>query len=185
MELGQADVWATLTNYALLKDDAGKTAFTRYAVFRSDVTGAAYALPRARRWGLWLCCAAYMKKYESPYVTARRAVAGGLIAEVLTKPDAFPTLRPPADAETEEAVALALKDVFEKKPLSLAEDKAVRDALRALAAANDLFAPTRAGQFALPNGQAVALDPEQDKPLREKRDAWIKQQRDKARQPKK
>ena len=177
MTLGDADSWGIFGRDGLIamSSDATKMPVLRYLDFRANLTGAHYSLPRSRRWGLWLCLASYLPKYAgSPTAFSRRAVALAFMSEVVSHAAAYPSLELPPGENNEEALAILLKDKIERKGWSVGEDKTIREALKALAMSNE-FAAYKSGKIKLANGQSAALDPEQDKPLREKRDAWFKE----------
>lgn len=140
------------------------------------LTGVHYSLPRSRRWGLWLCLASHMQRYAGgTTVNSRKAIAVVFMEEVVGQAAKYPSLKIPADVEAnEEAVALFFKDKIERTGWTRAEDKMIREALKVHAGVNE-FGVMKTGRVALASGQFVALDPEQDKPLREKRDAWLKE----------
>jgi len=108
-------------------------------------------------------------------VMVRRAVASAFMAELLAHPDKYPSIHLPDSlpAESaEEQLATALKPWIEKHGLTLAEDRALRDAFKAFGALNarDVW---RTAVVKLANGQSVSLEPEKDAPLQAKRDAWV------------
>jgi len=175
--LGTADAWGSIpvSEQANL-DDPGKLRLGLYGDFRGDLSGVFYGSPRARRWGLWLYLAMYMDKYKDMQIVAsRRAVAILLITEVVSHPEKYPTLKLPADWKdsSESKIADKLRAVLEKTRLPLPEDKALRDALKAFATANELPA-FRTNEATLPNKLKASFDPKLDEPLRTKREAWIK-----------
>lgn len=176
--LGRAEAWSAIPLEAQtnLKEDA-KVLLMRYLDFRSNVTDVYYATPHSRRWGLWLCLVMYLNENAtSPVRTAREAVAAMFMNEVVANPAKYPSIHLPkalpAD-ETEEKLAWELRLWIEKHGWTLEEDKYLRDTFAAFAKANGRQAHLR-GQIALPNGLFVALDPEKDKPLRRRRDLWLK-----------
>ncbi len=173
--LGMAEAWMVvpMTLQANL-DEKGKAMLMRFIDFRANATGVYYGSPRARRWGLWLYCAAYLEKYaKMQTVNSRKAMAAMFVAEVVGHHAKYPSIPWPQELPAEgaeEKMALHLKDWMEKNGWTLAEDKALRDAMKTFALANDKVM----GKASLPNGTAVAFDPEQDAENRVKRDAWVK-----------
>ncbi len=181
--LGSADGYSRLTLdmlQALGKPTpAVKLQVLRYLDFRGNLGGAVYAMPRARRWGLWLYLACYMDKYSHNDVyMGRRAVGAMFVAEVLGHAAAYPSLKVPKDVPADGAegkAALALKDWIEGHGWTVGEDRSIREALQTLAMANEKTTQA-SGIVTLGNGLTLALDPEADKPLGAKRDAWVKEQ---------
>ena len=178
LNLGMAQSWLDIPigAQANLNADA-KLLFSRYLQFRSNVAGACYGNPRARRWGLWLDLAAWEEKYaKMEGVMSRRAIGAMFAAEVVGHADRYPSVHLPdslPDQGAEEKLANELRPWIEKHGLTLAEDQSLRDALKAFAAANTAKV-RQTGMVMLPNGLTVALDPEADKKQAEKRDAWLK-----------
>lgn len=184
MNMGGAHAWVNIPlQMQANMDEQRKAQLSRYLDFRSNITGAYYSAPRSRRWGLWLCLAAHMEKYSKmPTVMARKAEAAMFIAEVLSKPAKYPSIKLPdslSAENAEEKLSLFLKDKIEKQAWTFAEDKLIRDALRAFAAANDRTV-VQTGTVRLPSGVLVSLDPVVDQANRLRRDAWTKAQYDKA-----
>jgi len=177
--LGLADAWMAIpVQQQANLNEAGRMQLQRNLDFCANGTGLYFANPQSRRWGAWLFCASYMNKYASmPIVNSRKAWAAALMAEVLPKAEKYPSLTWPTDKDefTEEKLALHLKDRIEKTPLTFAEDRALREAFLTFHGSN-VAALLKSGRVNLPNGQQLALDPEQDKPLVAKRDAWVKAQ---------
>ena len=178
LNLGMAQSWVDIPigSQVNLKEGA-KLLLARYLEFRSNVTGACYANPRARRWALWLDLAAWEAKYaKSQEVMTRRAVGAMFAAEVIGNAERYPSIHLPAtlpDQGAEEKLAGQLRPWIEKHGLSLPEDQALRDALKSFAAANGAKV-RQTGKVTLPNGLTVALDLETDKKESDKRDAWLK-----------
>jgi hypothetical protein len=178
LNLGTAQGWGEISigSQVNLNADA-RLLLTRYLAFRANVTGAYYGGPRARRWALWLDLAAWQEKYaQMEAVMSRRAVGAMFAAEVVGHPDRYPSIHLPdalPDTGAEEKLVGQLKPWIEKHGLTLPEDQALRDALKAFAAANTGNV-RRSGKVILPNGLAVAMDPQPDKTEAEKRDAWLK-----------
>ena len=182
--LGTVDTMAILPPLSKQLDDAGTAALNSYLEFRAGVTSLAYGTPRSRQWGCYLFLLSYKKEYEKlgPARTSRKAVAAMFLSEILSHPETYPSIRLPktlAADDAEETLALDLAPWIEKHQWSFAEDNALRAALKQFGAAN-LAKPHTTGKVELPNKLLIALDPEADKPLKAKRDAWIKQQFDKA-----
>jgi hypothetical protein len=120
----------------------------------------------------------YHDQYKDmPIVASRRSVGIFLMTEVVSHPDKYPSMKLPANLPdfTEPKIADRLRLFLEKNQLPLAEDKALRDAVKAFAAANELTA-FKAGQVVLPNKLTASFDPKLDDALRPKREAWMKEQ---------
>lgn len=178
MGLGMAESWTEMPLAAWANlDDAGKLKLQRYLDFRSNVAGVYYGIPRARRWGLWLWSAGYTEHYSKmPTVMGRKAVGAMFAAEVVGHPERYPSIQLPKDLPAdgaEEKLVLALKDWIEKNGWTAPEDRAIRDALKAFAAANTATV-YQTGKVTLANGLPVSLDPAADAAMKPKRDAWVK-----------
>ena len=156
-----------------------------YLEFRGNVAGLYYAGPPTRRWALHIFLRAYMAKYDGrPNQPARRAMASMIMAEFLKAPAKYPSLKildTPETERTEEKLAQFLRDnrVNRNKPWTIPEDRAMREAVKAIAAANDREV-LAGGRVALPSGLAFSMIGQEDAPLRETREAWIKAQFEKA-----
>ncbi|HET6252131.1 MAG TPA: hypothetical protein VFE47_30880 [Tepidisphaeraceae bacterium] len=186
-ELNDLTVWSTLgTAQSWMDiplrsqthlDAAGNMLLTRYLGIRGGMASAYYGTPRARRWSLWLGCWAYNAEHaKDPTIMCRKAMGAMYIAEVVGHPKTYPSVKVPKEipaSDTEEKLTPFYKDGLGRTPFTLAEDMALREAIKAFASANE-NKPRATGTVILPNGLAVALDPAQDKPLSAKRDAWIK-----------
>jgi hypothetical protein len=181
--LSTAFSWTTipLRSQMNMTEDA-KQLFSRYLEFRANVGGDYYTLPRARRWAIWLQCAAYLNEYAKMQgVMSRKAVAAMVIAEIVGHRERYPSIQIPGgmpEDGIEAAIADQLRHWLEKHPLTLAEDRALRDAVKAFAAANTDSVRV-SGIVKLPNGLTADLDPEKDKDLSPKRDAWLAAQKSK------
>jgi hypothetical protein len=178
LNLGMAQSWADIPidSQVNLNADA-RVRLNCYLQFRSNVAGACYGNPRARRWALWLDLAAWEEKYaKMEGVMGRRAVGAMFAAEVVAHADHYPSIRLPnslPDQGAEEKLANQLRPWIEKHGMTLAEDQSLRDALKAFAAANT-GKVRQTAMVTLPNGLTVALEPDADKKDAEKRDAWLK-----------
>lgn len=161
-----------------LKEDEQRL-LSRYLDFRGNVTGIYYGTPRARRWGLWLDLAAWMEKYaKMTTVNSRKAVGAMFMEEVLAHPQTYPSIKLPEALPEEGAeakLAEHLKGWIGKHPMTLAEDQAFRDAVKAFAGANTLNVRS-SGVVKLRSGLPVALDPELDKPNAAAREEHIREQ---------
>ena len=149
---------------------------------RSD--GLYYATPKARRWGEFLYLLAWKEMYaKMPIVNARKANGAMFLVEVLTDPSKYPSLSVPKDVpaeKTEEKLAEHYRDWIEKHGWTVAEDMALRKAIREFAAANESALFRTQQVVTLPNKLKIWLDPEGDESLRPRRDAWLTAQVEKA-----
>lgn len=182
--LGIAMVWSQTSPQALNNpNEQDKLRLTRYQEFRGHLTGLYYGTPKARRWGLFLYLLSWMEKYsQMPAVGSRKAAGSMFLAEVLANPAKYPSIPLPAalpEDGAEEKLAEHVRSKIERHGWTIAEDKALREAIKTFAAANETGI-LQTQKAALPNKLAVSLDPEADKTLRPKRDAWLKSQFDKA-----
>jgi hypothetical protein len=182
--LGMARCWSQFAQQVLNGlTDEGKTRFFRYQDFRGNVTALYYGTPKSRRWGEFLYLLAWNKKYaDMPNVNARKAAGAMFLAEVLSEPSKYPSLPLPKSApseKSEEKLAEHYRSWIEKHGWTVAEDIALRKAIRAFALTNDQ-AVLRSQQVELPNRLNVSLDPQADVAFRADRDKWLKAQVDKA-----
>lgn len=185
-DLANLGTWQTLGSLAVLVNLQPKALnnitvrdqarLQRYIDFRGNITCAYYGSPMSRRWMFWLDLAGFLDKYAAlPNIEVRKAVGSWFLVEVLTNPHKYPSLKLPAPAP--EAAEKPLADHYrvriEKKSWTIAEDKALREALKLFAAANNLNL-FESQKVALPNQLFHALDTDEDKPHATKRDDWIK-----------
>jgi hypothetical protein len=178
--LGEAAGAANLSvRYQANLKEADMPVHMRYLDFRGRLASAYYTTPRARRLVIWEGISGWSHEYDKqPNRIARRTIGILFAEEVLAHPDIYTTVprpqEPPADG-AESKLVWELQEHIRSHDLSLAEDKAFREAVRAFATLNEV--KVRATSKAmLPNGQAFSLDPDADKPLETLRDAWIKSQ---------
>ncbi|MGA2058865.1 MAG: hypothetical protein ABSG67_00180 [Thermoguttaceae bacterium] len=182
--IGIAMVWSQTSAQALAnRSGADKLRLDRYQEFRGHLAGLYYGTPRARRWGLFLYLLSWLDKYsEMPTVGSRKAAGAMFLAEILANPAKYPSIPLPgalSEDGAEEKLAEHVRNKIEKHSWTIAEDKALREAIKSFAAANETGV-LQAQKATLPNKLSVSLDLEADKPLRPKRDAWLKSQFDKA-----
>jgi hypothetical protein len=173
--LGTVDSWSQLRG-----GNQGQK--ERYLEFRGKVTGMAYGTPGARRYGMWSCLSSFTEENpKSATRMSRRAIGTMFMEEVLTHPEAFPSITLPATLAAENAegtLGLALAAVVAKQPWTFAEDTLIRTAVKQLAATNGVKANST-GILTLPNKLTMALDPRADEELAVERSRWIKEQFDK------
>jgi hypothetical protein len=157
--------------------DAQKLKLQRYMDFNANLTGTYYSTPKARRWSLWLCSAAYLNKYaSSPTVNSRKAVGSMFLAEVVANRAKYPSITLPAalpDEKIEENLCIALKNWIEKHPWTLAEDRRIRDQIKAFAVLNQKNVQ-QTNLVKLPDGLVMSLDPAVDASNQIARDTWLK-----------
>lgn len=181
--LGHSASWVKMPPKALAAmSKSEKVRLQQYQDFRANLAGLYYGSPPARRAALVIYLAAFLPKYGSgPMGGSRRAVGSMFLAEVLADPSKWPSLRLPAKLSedgAEEKLAVHFKFKI-GPPWTIAEDKALREAIRAMARKNDRQV-LQAGQVVLQNGLVFMIDEAADQPFRAKRDAWVKAQFDKA-----
>ena len=158
-----------------------------YQCFRNDLTSACYTMPSGRRFAEFIYLMTWKEHYTKEDAYVRKALAAMFLVEVLTDPSKYPTLPVPKNApaeNTEEALAGQYSASIQKHDWTVAEDLALRKALKEFGAANNDAALLRTKHLVtLPNKLKVSLDPAGDEPLRPQRDAWLKKQVDKANSP--
>jgi hypothetical protein len=185
-ELMNLMVWSTLGSALSLSevppqparnmDAQAQLRLTRYLDFRGNLIAAYYTSPRARRWGLRMDLDAFDPKHaEMSTVLSREATGALFMQEVLGHVSRYPSIHLPHDLEEQGAsrtLADYLKNWIQSHNLSFAEDRSLRDAIKASAMANGLKV-LQSGIVTLPDGLAIALEPEKDSALAKRRDAWI------------
>jgi hypothetical protein len=191
-DLADLTVWRTLADAQLMASmpvqtlsavyNRDKDGFNRYRLFRTNVASLYHCSPKARHPALIGCLAAFMKKYGSGAMAgSSRAVGAMLIAHVLADPSKWPSLPPPQEApadSAEEAVAVHLK-MLVGKAWTVAEDKALREAVLAFSRKNNKYV-LQYGRVVLPNGLVFMLEAAKDEPFQAKRNAWVTRQLAKA-----
>jgi hypothetical protein len=157
-------------------DQPAQQLLSRYLDFRGNVAGLYYGNPRARRWCIWLDMAAWNGEYEKmPTVNSRKAIGAMMMQEFLLHRQKYPSIEMPQSLSpdgAEDNLAAHLRQWVQEHPLTLAEDQALRDAVKTFAAANALNVRT-SGSVKLPSGLQVALDPEKDKSNAAERGRWV------------
>ena len=186
--VGILSAWTSVTPQTLAMYSSGpaKDRFNLYSNFRANLTVLYCTTPVSRRYAMFMHMSAYIDKYyNEPFASARRAVAAMLLQKILGAPKAFPSMPLPgslASDNAEKSLAVYMKTKMGRTlPWTIAEEKAVREAIKAFAGTNDLNV-LRSGKVDLPNGLAFTLTAE-DAAERAKRDAWIKTEYDKAMAP--
>lgn len=176
--LGNAQSWGQIPPRQQLNlTEAQQKQLRRYLLFRGNVAGAYYATPRARRLALWEGISGWSHEYDhAGMYMPMRTIGILLVAEVLGRPETYPSIKwpeePPADG-AESKMIWELQKWIRYHELPLNEDRALRDAFKSFAAANE--GHTRQTALAvLPNKLMLSLDPEADQPLSVLRDQWIK-----------
>ena len=177
--LGMTQVYLTIPFQSMVNlSQADNLKLTRVLDFRGNVAAAYYASPRSRQWALFLSMHYYQSKYQkSSNVMSRKALGAMFAAEVLAHRSDYPSVPFPdtlAPDNAEESLVAGFHKWIEKHQWTFAEDKLMRDALRAFALANNPVIRT-GGPVKLANGLEVALDPDADAVLRAKRDRWLAQ----------
>lgn len=178
--LGSAESWAQIPPRAQLNlSEAEHKELSRYLSFRGNLAGVYYATPRARRLALWEGISGWSHEYDKAGMyMPMRAIGILFAAEVLGHPKTYPSVpwpqEPPADG-AESKMIWELQEWIRYHELPLNEDRALREAFKAFALANESHT-RQTGLAVLPNKLTLSLDPDQDKPLSVLRDKWIKQQ---------
>jgi hypothetical protein len=183
--LGTARVWSQTSGRLLAgMGEKEKLRMSRRQDFRSNLTALYYGSPKSRRWALLVDLLTWSEKEyaDLPVAGSRKAIGAMFLAEVLADPAKYPTLPLPQALEadgTEDKLARHYRHVIDRQGWTLAEDRSLRAALKKLAAANDANV-YQTERVTLANKLAVSVDPAADAPLREKRDAWLKERFDAA-----
>ena len=183
--LGTARVWSQTSGRMLAgMGEKEKLKMSRRQDFRSNLTALYYGSPKSRRWSLLVDLLTWSEKEyaDLPIAGSRKAIGAMFLAEVLTDPAKYPSLPLPETLEAdgaEEKLARHYRHVIDRQGWTLAEDRSLRAALKKLGAANDANV-YQTEKVTLANKLAVSVDPAADAPLREKRDAWLKERFDAA-----
>jgi hypothetical protein len=175
-------------------DQGQKVKLNRFMSFRGTVTAAYFGTPRARRWAGFLSLDAYFGDHGTAEgFIPRKPYGAMLVQEIVSHPAKYPSLHVPAINELgrgrggrfsanatpvteadniEGLLATNFMSQFERRVLSFAEDKALREATRELALANGtgIF---DSGKVMLPNKLPLALNPDEDADLASKRNKWL------------
>jgi len=184
--LAAGQVYSAVTMQVVAKmTGRQKLQLERAIAFRGNLVAIYHALPPARRYAIHTYMASfyYDKWGKDPMAAPRRAACGLVLCEVLANRASYPSLKLPPRlpaANAEAALGQHYKlTVKLNATWTISEDRLLREAIKRFAAANDTSV-SQTGKVALPNGLPAAIDPKVDNTLRPKRDAWIKQQFDKA-----
>lgn len=162
-------------------DPAKKLRFQQHQSFASELAALYHVGPVARQASLVWCLAPYKLNNTAP-LRPRRAIAAMVVATFLQDLSKWPSLKLPDRISdgTEKSTAMfyhfRLRD-----PWTLAEDRALREAVWAFHRENPDKQVLGQGKIVLPNGQTFLLDIEKDKPHEARRNAWVRQQLEKAR----
>jgi hypothetical protein len=181
--LGTARVWSQTSGRMLAgMGEKEKLKMSRRQDFRSNLTALYYGSPKSRRWALLVDLLTWSEKEyaDLPVAGSRKAIGAMFLAEVLADPAKYPSLPLPQalDVEgAEEKLARHYRHVIDRQGWTLAEDRSLRAVIKKLAAANDASV-YQTEKVTLANKLAVSVDPAADAPLREKRDAWLKERFD-------
>jgi hypothetical protein len=176
----QAQIWTAMTPERVNRMNAAeKIQFNHYSAFRGNVAGAYYGTPRARQWIGFLSLDAYAGGHtrEESFIV-RKPFGAMLIAEVASHPEKYPSLNlgqagaRGGSENLEQRLANVLLGQFERRKLTFAEDRALRDAIKAFATTNGTNAYT-SGKVTFANKLLMALDPANDGALSSLRDAWL------------
>jgi hypothetical protein len=160
-------------------DQPQKIKLNRFMAFRGTLTAAYFGTPRARRWMGFLSTDAYVSSHlTNDGFIPRRPFGAMLVAEIVSNPSKYPSLRLQArnvNADNAEGtLATNLMGQFERTTLTFAEDRALREAVKTFALANDtrIF---ESGNIVLPSKLTIPLNPDDDKEGKDaaKRNKWL------------
>jgi hypothetical protein len=182
--LGMARVWLQTPGRTVAGlNEKEQLRMQRRLDFRGNVTALYYGAPKSRRWVLFLSLLTWLDKYaDLPTVNSRKAGGSMFLAEVLGNPARYPSLPLPKtlDADgAEQKLAEHYRNLIEHQGWTIAEDKALREAIKKFAAVNDASV-FQTEKVTLPNKLVISMDPTTDAPLRAKRDTWLKARFDEA-----
>jgi len=183
-QLGYSYITVSLpvkTTFALYNEN--KHLYLHLQSFYANVTSMYHCSPRARRAAM-LMHANAMRGSNSNEAQLRscRAIAALFAAIVLEDPSKWPSVSLPnsvPDSGVEAKTCLYLYANVEPT-WTLAEDKALREALRNFFRANGERALKGRGRLLLPNRTGFMLMEPDDRRFQAKRDAWVKKQLSKA-----
>jgi hypothetical protein len=184
--LTTAQVWGGFPLQTLASmSERDKLRLNRYLSFRSNLTALYYCTPPGRRYALHIYFASFFYDNwgKGPASGARRAVGAMFMGEVLKDPSLYPSAKLPgrlSEKDAEEALGHHYKYAIKRGATwTIAEDRRFREALKPFAAANNKTV-FKTEKVVLPNKLVFAIDVKADEAYRAKRDAWVKQQFDKA-----
>jgi hypothetical protein len=151
--------------------------------FFAITTSMYHCSPKARRAAM-LVHASTVQSTTAPeaYVRACRVVSSLFIATVLAEPKKWPSVNLPyttPEDQIEKNVGIYLYTKVQPT-WTIAEDRAFREVLREFFRTNADRAVRGRGRIALPNKLAFVLMEPDDRDCQKKRDAWVKEQLEKA-----
>jgi len=184
--LATAKIWSGMPMRTLAKmNDRDKLRLNRYMSFRGNLAALYYTTPVSRRYFMHIYFASffYDKWGKGDATGTRRAVCAMIMCEILKDPTRYPSLKLPGKLnadKAEEKLGQHYKFALNRNTLwTIAEDRSMREAIKSFAATADKNV-CKTEKVTLPNKLVFAIDVKVDEAIRAKRDAWIKQQFDKA-----
>ena len=185
-EVNGRDVWTTIEMARLYggltyqnlnsQPQEMQTRVFRYVVFRGVVTTAYYGTPRMRQWAGFLAMDAYVGSHLTNEGFIRIKPLGAMmVAEFAGNQAKYPSIKLPAVRSAENAegtLARSLMGQLEQVRLTFAEDKALREAVREFAVANQAGV-VNTGKITLGNKQIMMLDPAADREAGAERGKWL------------
>jgi len=157
--------------------------YQHLAWFVANLTSMSHCSPKARRAAMLVHGSTLQSTGTAEaYTRACRAISSLFVATVLADPSKWPSVNLPYVApETEIEKNTGVYLYMRVDPSwTLAEDKAWRETLRSFFKANGDRAWRGRGKLVLPNKMVFMLMEPDDREHQKKRDAWVKQQLEKA-----
>jgi hypothetical protein len=183
-QLGYSYVTVAVPSSTLLSlYNRNRHLYQHLQAFIAYVTCMYHCSPKARRAAM-LSHAVLLQNPNTPeaHVRAARAVSALFTATVLADPSKWPSVSLPytiPENEIEKNAGIYLYSKLDPG-WTLAEDKAFREALRKFFKLNAAGAYRTGGRIVLPNRMTFMLVEPNDRTCQQKRNAWVKQQLEKA-----
>jgi len=184
--VGEAIIWHELghnyiTNFLPLAQviklyDEHIMLFSHLQEFYADMTSLYHCSPRARLAMLWMRLDS-LRYYSAAecHTRAAHAIGALILANVLTKPEKWPSVHfPPKVPESRielNTLVYVLNNLEAK--WSIAEDRALREMLKKFIFAQGEKVLRSRGTLSLPNRQSFKVVATDDRDLQPKRDAWV------------
>lgn len=151
--------------------------------FYADLTAVYHASPRARKAILMVRLDALAaNRFDEPHTRAAYAIGSLILANVLAKPEDWPSVHlPPAvpKADAERSTLIYLYEHLDPK-WTVAEDRELREIIRRFITSQGEGVLRNKGKVPLPNRLSFCLQSADDQEHQPKRDAWVAEMLQKA-----
>jgi hypothetical protein len=157
--------------------------FSSLQEFYADMTALYHSSPLARRVAM-ISRIEELEDYRDtePHARAAHAVASLILAQVLANPGKWPSFHLPNEVPKEDIERNTIVYMYENLDpnWTLAEDKALRESINQFMRAYGEQVLRKKGEVPLPNKLFFTLTATDDRDHKPKRDAWAKEQLEKA-----